>query len=299
MKHSQKTKEQISKKLHGRKLTQDHRKNISLNNAKYHLGKPRSQECKNKISQTLKEKYAKGLLSLNGVKAMHKKNLGSYLSKEHKRKISDKLIGHIGPKYKHTNEAKEKMSLIHKGIKHTNETKQKMSKSHIGKKLSKEHKLNMSKSQINRIMKNNGINLVHNKFKKGKFYSNKNQNEIYYDSSWELQAYKILEQISLVKSYSRCKFSIDYKYEDSSIHKYIPDILVTYIDNRQEVVEIKPEYKLQELNTKLKIEALKNYCTNNNMGYGILTEKHLFKNKREWPFAYEGPGAIIIRDITI
>ncbi len=71
---------------------------------------------------------------------------GSSLLEEHKRKISKALLGH-----KVSQETRNKISLFHKGRmngrlgkKHTEEAKRKMSLSHKGKKLTEEHKRKLS-----------------------------------------------------------------------------------------------------------------------------------------------------------
>lgn len=53
---SEKHKSNLSEALMGRKLSEEHKKNIKENNAKFWLGKNRSKKTKEKISETLKKK---------------------------------------------------------------------------------------------------------------------------------------------------------------------------------------------------------------------------------------------------
>jgi len=190
---------------------------------------------------------------------------GGMAGKKHsevtKQKISESLMGH-------------KNSLgWNKGRKFP-QAGPKISKALTGRKLSKEHCDNISKSNIIKINQNNGLNPGLKGSVKGRFYSLKNRCDLYYESSWELVAFRILEQLSEVKWYSRCRFSVDYVYEQV-IHRYIPDVLVTYTSGRQEVVEVKPNFKLKEDRVKLKINALRKYCKQNNMSCSVWTEKEL------------------------
>lgn len=167
-----------------------------------------------------------------------------------------------------------RISLANTGKKKTEETKKKISIKHMGKIYTKQYKDNMSKIWINKIIQNNGINTSLQNSKKGFFVSTKNQKEIRYESSYELVAYLILEQLSKVKSYDRCRFSIDYTFKDN-VHRYIPDIDVVYTDNIREIIEIKPEFMLEDEKVIAKHTAGKEYCNKNNLLFSIWTEKEL------------------------
>lgn len=213
---------------------------------------------------------------------------GKHHTKETKQKISSKLKGYV-----YTEERNKKISEAltgrkrpdisaklknrpswNKGILMSLETRKKMSLSRSGIKHSIKTKQKMSNSMFDRINNNNGINPgLHRKA--GWFNSLKNKKEIPYDSSYELLAYQILEQLKKVKCYSRCKFSIDYKFKDS-IHKYIPDIIVTYDDSSQEIIEIKPEKLLYDECNQAKFNAAKNYCNKENLKFSIWTENQLY-----------------------
>ena len=109
----------------------------------------------------------------------------------------------------------------------------------------------------------------------GYFYSEKNQKEIYYRSSYELKAYQLLEEMVDVESYIPEPFSIPYVNSDDITKNYVPDILITYIDNSKELIEIKPEGRIKEEINLLKAEAARQYCKENEMIFNIWTEKFL------------------------
>lgn len=119
-----------------------------------------------------------------------------------------------------------------------------------------------------------GINNGWKHTKKGYFYSNKNNKELFYRSSYELKAYEILEDSIFVKNYNNCSFSIPYEFEDK-IKRYIPDIMVEYITGIREIIEIKPSNLLTYKKNPFKFEALKNYGYINKLKISIWTEKEL------------------------
>lgn len=114
-------------------------------------------------------------------------------------------------------------------------------------------------------------------YKSGWFDSEKNTCEIYYASSYELLAFKILEQMAAVRSYERCKFSIDYiNPKDKQVHPYIPDVLVVYADGTKQIIEIKPISLLEDEVNKAKFSAANEQLGGN---YLIWTEKDLLIHK--------------------
>jgi hypothetical protein len=67
-------------------------------------------------------------------------------------------------------------------------------------------------------------------------------------------------------------FSIPYQQGDGTIHRYLPDFLVTYIDSKKEIIEIKPStFVNYDINVQ-KFEAAKEYCQINCMSFKIITE---------------------------
>ncbi|KKK66309.1 hypothetical protein LCGC14_2965410, partial [marine sediment metagenome] len=112
------------------------REKISKNNARYWKGKSLSQETKEKISKTLKEKYKNGSLIHPMLGKTHtdevklkiaESNKTREYSEETKKKISESNKGK-----KRSNEFKARMAEIQLGKKHSDETKKKLSESHKG-----------------------------------------------------------------------------------------------------------------------------------------------------------------------
>lgn len=97
-----------------------------------------------------------------------------------------------------------------------------------------------------------------------------------YQSSWELEFYKSLDENELVKSYYTQPFPIPYLWEDGSYHSYFPDCLIKYIDGHKELVEIKPSCFVNDEINQLKFEAGRRYALENNLTFKIVTENEIF-----------------------
>lgn len=187
------------------------------------------------------------------------------------------LKGEKNPSYGKTpsKETKERLSIasIEYCKKHGNSFK--------GKKHSNESKDRMSKSRVEWMISNGGDNANNKNYITGYYFSTKNQEELWHDSSYELRAYKLLDQASVVKSYGRCDFSIKYLHEDGTTHRYIPDILIKYTDGREEVIEIKPTTKLKEDLNVRKFKAGNKKYKDSPIRYVVWTEKKLKKLEEE------------------
>ena len=130
----------------------------------------------------------------------------------------------------------------------------------------------LSKLMTNRIL--NGYNPpAHNKH--GHYYSAKNDKEMFYRSSYELVAYKILEQLSKVLKYENEPLRIPYISAEGITKNYVPDILVTYKDGSIELIEVKPECFVNDEITQLKADAAIKYCKENDMEFSFWTERDL------------------------
>lgn len=245
----------------------------------------RTKEVKLKIATTLKEWNR-----LNPVSDVERK------IRSERMKGNQYASGYI-----HTEETKNKISIGNKKVIKTEEWNRKNSAALKGRLITQERidkiklswKINghpmqdkihsnetkekMSKTRCELILQNGGINPCLRYSKRGTFYSQKNQKEIRYESSYELQAYQILEQDERIKNYDRCKFPIDYTF-NGGLHKYIPDIDVIYTDNTREILEIKPEQLLKDSVNMAKFIGAKEYCDKNNLTYSVWTEKNLERN---------------------
>jgi len=249
--HSNETKEKIREAIKQK-----------WNDPKYRSAVINNPKMRRNLDWTGRRHSEASILKMRSVK------LGKRLSDETKKKIGLSQIGRISPMLgkKHSPETKMKMSVKrkgrkpclgkiawNKGIPRTDEVKRKISEKYFLREI---HNQN------------------HNSLR-GRFFSPKNNCEILYESSYELLAFKILEQLSEVKKYSRCNFVIPY-FSESSTKKYMPDIIVTYMDGKSEVIEVKPQWALGRKDNILKIKAAKKYCAENDLTFSVWTENQLF-----------------------
>jgi len=174
------------------------------------------------------------------------------------------------------------------GRAHTEETKKKISKIRIdndlskgannpmyGKSHSEETKQKISNTRIKKIMNGDYSQW----FKKGTLFSIKLRREITFRSSWEEIAYKFLETCKDVKEYSPEPFSIPYKYF-SARRLYLPDILITYYDGRQKLIEIKPISLITADINQSKFKAARQYCEEKGIIFEVWSEQKIEELKK-------------------
>lgn len=112
------------------------------------------------------------------------------------------------------------------------------------------------------------------KYIRGKYKSKKTGKVECYDSSFELRRFKFLDSRPEVKTWTRShKIRIPYVNE-GRIHRYEPDILITYNDGSQILEEVKGYIR------NLKVVAKKNrvaisYCKSRGWTFRIIFEKDL------------------------
>jgi hypothetical protein len=109
----------------------------------------------------------------------------------------------------------------------------------------------------------------------GDFFSAKNNCMIHYASSMEYGFYMALEYLDDVIKYEVQPFWIEYKDKDC-IHHYMPDAIVYFRDGSKQLIEIKPEKYLKDLQVQAKAIAARKYCRQNNMEYKFYTENGFF-----------------------
>jgi len=80
-----------------------------------------------------------------------------------------------------------------------------------------------------------------------------------------------------VSTWSYEKLIIEYisNKKTKKVRKYYPDFQVEYKDGRKFVIEIKPSRRLVQVNVIKKIRAAKEWCTEHDVVYKILTEIEL------------------------
>jgi len=157
--------------------------------------------------------------------------------------------------------------------------KQKNNKRKIGHIVSNETRAKISKSMSDAII-NNKFN-PYSRYKSGYFFSKINNIKIYYRSSYELCAYKLIEKASsIIKSWEAEPFKISYK-SNKKVKNHIPDILIKYKSGKRQLIDVKALRRLKEKRNLLQIKASQRYCNKNNIIYSIWTENELGIKKGE------------------
>jgi len=199
---------------------------------------------------------------------------GEYLKTKDSKRF---VVGHALKGTKKTEEHKRKIGLGNKGKFVSQESCLKMSLAKKGRKQkpdTEEGKRNKSLARKKYIKENPDCVTGNNYGKGGYFFSKKNNKDIHYRSSYELLAYELLEQMSKVKYYDTEPFAIQYQYEGID-RRTIPDILITYTDETKELIEVKPEYMMDNLQTKAKLQAMASFAKDNDWKFDVWTERTL------------------------
>jgi len=115
-------------------------------------------------------------------------------------------------------------------------------------------------------------------FSKGAYISKISHKEEKYDSSWELERFKQLDEDGVYWT-KRHGIRIGYWWESSS-HYYVPDILIYTTPRRIE--EIKPKHLADtHEKTKVKIKAGRRWAGRNGYNYVVITENELFVREED------------------
>jgi hypothetical protein len=220
------------------------------NNQRYCLA------CKNTIIETLCDCGCGGMVpnslcNPNPDNYIGKHGLGAReghrVSEETRRKQSVSQLGEKGYWWgiSRTEEYKQMLSLRMIQALSSLEIREKISRASRIRMSDPREREKQSKAIINYLLSDKGRNKSQI-YKVGYFYSDKNKKNLWYRCSYELRAYKILETLSSVLSYIVEPLVIPYWFE-GHWHNYLPDILITYIDNKKKLLEIKPKCKLEIL----------------------------------------------------
>ena len=191
-------------------------------------------------------------------------NLNCWLkSKKHGEVVSQKLLGRVSP-----------IKGVNRGI----EFSKKMSAirlNSVARFPSTETKMKQSLSKIKAIGNGTFTPRSHYKHKKGYFYSKKNNINLWYNSSYELLAFQILESLIVVNSYKIQFVKIPYIFNEKN-HNYIVDLFVEYTDGQKQLIEVKASWQINyDKQTQCKLDAGKRFAEQNNMRFDVWTEKEL------------------------
>lgn len=103
------------------------------------------------------------------------------------------------------------------------------------------------------------------------FFSEKNNKEFIFKSSWELKAAKKLEDSADVIFYEYESIRIKYTDLKGKVRNYIPDFIV----NGLLIIEVKPQKMEKFWDNPEKIKAGKKYCEINGMEYQVWNKEDL------------------------
>jgi len=98
---------------------------------------------------------------------------------------------------------------------------------------------------------------------------------IFYRSSYERIAYQRLDNDQAVAAYRPEPFTIKYQNAEGKTRRYRPDILINMVDGSIVLVEIKPEWQIDNPKNKLKFEAGKQYAARKGWVFEVWTETEL------------------------
>ena len=118
------------------------------------------------------------------------------------------------------------------------------------------------------------------KFKQGKYESAKTGKVLTYRSGLEERLYKILDRHDEVVSFYSEPFHIDYIHKGQA-HKYIPDLIVHFMDGTRAVWEVKPANQTDLEQNKNKWRAAEQACKVRGWGFEVFTEQRINKLELE------------------
>lgn len=140
---------------------------------------------------------------------------------------------------------------------------------HKGKTIPEWHRQALSKAIV--------LRSVEKQFSYGKsgYHISPKAGDVFYRSSYEKKAYEMLDADKNIISYQPEPFSIDYHNAEGKTRRYRPDILVNKAKGKTTLIEVKPEWKLKDALTILKLDAGKNYAKQKGWRFEVWTEKKL------------------------
>jgi len=172
-----------------------------------------------------------------------------------------------------TKETVEKIRLSNTGKQRTKETIEKLRLSHIGKHLPEEQKIKIGIS--GRLAYSEGRTEPPKSsdcYEHGDFHSTRQNLDIYYQSSYELAALKIMEASpkSILTFIRGTVYRMPYEAEDGKVRTYFPDFYVRYSNGTEGLVEVG---YVNDLNRKFcKILAAIDYCDERRWSFEVWCE---------------------------
>jgi len=219
-----------------------------------------------------------------------KQNLGKKCSEEHCKNISKALTGKNNPFYgkKHSEETKKRMKENHADFTGENnplviwlnksEKNREVYTAIMRERFAKEkldldfvkHKSEALSKSMCQAHLDGKLNFGKN-HKHGYFFSEKQDLNIFYRSSYELLFLEQCEKNNEIYKFIPCPFRIEYINNNGNVRNYIPDFFI----NNLIIIEIKPKSMIKFGNNELKAKAAIDFCKQKNYKFVILTEDNL------------------------
>lgn len=98
--------------------------------------------------------------------------------------------------------------------------------------------------------------------------------EAYLRSSYESTYARMLDADPNVTSWEHEPLRIPYLFE-GSIRNYVPDFLITHVDGKKTLVEVKPDSLVDTASNIAKLKAATSWCELNDIGMVVVTEASL------------------------
>ena len=76
-------------------------------------------------------------------------------------------------------------------------------------------------------------------------------------------------------SYEQVTIEYISNIRSKKIRRYYPDFFVRYSDGREQLIEVKPKRKLEQLTVRKKIDAAREWCGQRGMTFELITEVEL------------------------
>ena len=119
----------------------------------------------------------------------------------------------------------------------------------------------------------------------GVFWSEKNNTDYVFRSTYEFAYWYMLENDNTVESFVVEPFSLPYlSPKDNKMHRYIPDVLILYKSGDLELVEIKPKAMIYSSVVQRKASAARAYILRNKMGaiFKFVTEEDIVNTAKDY-----------------
>lgn len=115
------------------------------------------------------------------------------------------------------------------------------------------------------------------RYKTGTYVSTKTGQEIKFRSSWEHSFAQYLDNDPSIATYVYEGVIISYitNLRSGRLRKYFPDFLVERVDGTKLLIEIKPKRFMPKGINKKKWEAAKQWCSEHDAEFMVLTEEEL------------------------